>query len=356
MRIVRLKTIVSMTAIFCFLGSRVMAEPAPAPNAAAATQAAKAVIIFTEGEVQYKDAGSSEWKPAAKGMPVSQGGEILTSEGGTCHVALGPGLKCVTKVKPGTHAVLRSLEPVEINLQAGKLFSLLRDLPKDSVFKVMTATAVASARGTWEEVGVGDSDGDGSADTTVSNFEDDKGDSESTVVVQDVASGEEQIVEEGEFTSLDDDGFATDEPGDISSEAQEEAGQDAEESEQAAETFEASAGDDNQPAAEAQATDTSTEEVSGTEETDSGEGDAEEADAEETESQDETFESEETDPFEIDFDPSEITSDAQEDNLEEGIAEEFGEEEEEEDVCTVYDDCPDTYCDLYPEDEEHCDA
>ncbi len=110
--------------------------------------AADAKIVATEGNVQVKAAPGAELKNAEKGVVLSQGAEVITGSNSTCEIGLGEGQKSAVKIQPESKAVLASLDPVKVNLETGKLFSLVRNLKKGSDFQIHTPTAVASARGT----------------------------------------------------------------------------------------------------------------------------------------------------------------------------------------------------------------
>lgn len=54
----------------------------------------------------------------------------------------------VTRVEESSSVRIRSLQPVELGLEAGGVFAKLKSLPRESSFDVRTPTAIASVRGT----------------------------------------------------------------------------------------------------------------------------------------------------------------------------------------------------------------
>gem|GEM_PF-2016885 len=117
-----------------------------------AADAPSAKIIFIDGTVQAKNTPQAAWTDAKIGDELATGAEVMTGVNSNCELALADDRKSAIRLKPETHAKLASLDPVKVDLQSGRVFSLVRDLKKGSKFEVGTLTAIASARGTgWEQ-------------------------------------------------------------------------------------------------------------------------------------------------------------------------------------------------------------
>ena len=166
-----------LLAMFCFFGEVQAKEVNP-----------QAKILSLEGQVRIKNPGGAQWSNAQKGTDLKEGSEILTGAKSWCDLAVGEHLKNVVKIQPDSKATLESLEPVKIDLQSGKIFSLVQSLRKGSTFEVSSPTAVAVARGT----------GWGESANSISVFED-------TVHVTGT-SGQESNVPEGKGVQVSDDG------------------------------------------------------------------------------------------------------------------------------------------------------
>ncbi len=145
-------------------------------------------ILDLQGEVSVRVPPSPDLKKAQKGSPLTEGSEIVTGPGSSCRVGFDKDQKNTVKLYDNSRAILTSLDPVRIDLQAGRIFSLVQRLKKDTRFEVKTPTAIASARGTgWEQTS-----------KEISVFE-------NTVHVQGSA-GQETDVPEGQGIQMNQDG------------------------------------------------------------------------------------------------------------------------------------------------------
>ena len=147
-----------------------------------------AEILDLQGEVSVRVPPGMDLKKAEKGSQLIEGSEIVTGSDSSCRVGLGHDQKNAVKLYDNSRAILVSLDPVRIDLQSGKIFSLVRGLKKDTRFEVKTPTAIASARGT----------GWGQTSKEISVLED-------TVHVQGSA-GQETDVPEGKGIEMNQDG------------------------------------------------------------------------------------------------------------------------------------------------------
>lgn len=118
------------------------------PDTLKAESAPAAQIIKASGTAKVKTAASGEWVDAKEGMKVKVGDVIKTDAGSTVELAVGVGLSNVINIFPGSQLVISKFDPGVVNLEEGRVFSLIKDLKKGSTFEVRTPTAVSGARGT----------------------------------------------------------------------------------------------------------------------------------------------------------------------------------------------------------------
>jgi hypothetical protein len=121
---------------------------------AASTASAKGqtVVLASTGKVEYRESASSEWKPIGGRVVLKEGSMIVTGPESFCEIGFVEGSQSVVRVAADSLAVIVSVDPARIDLQNGRLFSLVKNLRKSSSFSVSTPTAVASVRGTgWEQ-------------------------------------------------------------------------------------------------------------------------------------------------------------------------------------------------------------
>lgn len=113
-----------------------------------------AVVLWTEGDVSFEMPGAESPQPVGSGSTVPEGTRVVTAENASCGLGFeGPLAESAVMIEPRSSARLESLgNSVHIGLDEGSIFTKLSKLRKDSIFKVETPTAVATARGTgWEQ-------------------------------------------------------------------------------------------------------------------------------------------------------------------------------------------------------------
>lgn len=108
----------------------------------------QAHIRSVEGNVQVRESSTAEWKKADKGISLNAGAEILTGSNSSCELTFQGKSGNAARINADSRAVLKSIDPVSIELESGRLFALARHLEKGSSFEVRTPTAMAAARGT----------------------------------------------------------------------------------------------------------------------------------------------------------------------------------------------------------------
>ncbi len=122
------------------------AEPALTPD--------KGRILSVEGTVQVLEPGESAWKTPKAGAWLKAGSQVKTGAASSCEIGLGEERKSVIHLKENSQTKLQALSAsaIQVDLASGSLFARVRDLKKESTFKVSSPTAIASVRGTgWEQ-------------------------------------------------------------------------------------------------------------------------------------------------------------------------------------------------------------
>jgi len=128
--------------------------------------AQSAKIVDIKGDVLVKKGPAVGWEKAKMSMLLNRDAEVKTKENSQCTLAFDDELNRIMTVKENSSIKIASLNPDNIYLPQGRVFSLIKDLKKGEKFQVRTPTAVAGARATgW---GTGFNDGNSS----VSCFED----------------------------------------------------------------------------------------------------------------------------------------------------------------------------------------
>lgn len=117
----------------------------------ASAAAGEAAILFMEGDVAVKPAGSASWKSADAGTILYEGDSVRTGRNSWAEIGIGEGFRNVVRVKENTLTELTGLGPVRLGLLKGELRSLVERLSADTSFEIKTPTAVCGARGTgWD--------------------------------------------------------------------------------------------------------------------------------------------------------------------------------------------------------------
>jgi hypothetical protein len=113
---------------------------------AVSSEAAK--IVAVEGEVLVKADGSDLWQMAVMDMVVSPQAQIQTKAAAQCSIAFDEGKSRLATVKENSSVKVDSLQPDELYLSGGRVFSLIKSDTSGKDFRVKTPTAISGARGT----------------------------------------------------------------------------------------------------------------------------------------------------------------------------------------------------------------
>ena len=116
----------------------------------AVAKEARAVILFMQGEVKIKEAGSAKWIDAKEGMALYQGDGLKTGPYSWAEMGLGENF---VRIQQESFIEITALSPADINLLNGELRALVEKLSKDETFKVKTPVSVCGVRGTGWDTG-----------------------------------------------------------------------------------------------------------------------------------------------------------------------------------------------------------
>ena len=108
----------------------------------------QAKIVMINGDAKILKKGAADWASAQKDMAIEQGDQLLTAETGSIQIAYDSHFLNIAKIDSNTKAEFRSIEPTDLFLEDGSIFSALDGLEKGRSYQVSTPTAVAAVRGT----------------------------------------------------------------------------------------------------------------------------------------------------------------------------------------------------------------
>ncbi len=117
----------------------------------ATTQDHLAQIVNVSGTVKVLKTGSADWADATKGMILEVGDKILTGPESFIEVAYDDHFMNLARIDQNTKAEFKSIEPTDLRLEDGSIFSALDGLEGQG-YQVSTPVAVAAVRGTHFDV------------------------------------------------------------------------------------------------------------------------------------------------------------------------------------------------------------
>ncbi|MBI3316706.1 MAG: hypothetical protein HYZ85_01705 [Candidatus Omnitrophica bacterium] len=107
----------------------------------------RAIVIRVEGDVKILKANTEEWKSAKKEMILETGDQLLTGENSFIEFSYDEFFLNIAKIDQKTKAEFRSIEPTDLYMEDGTIFSALDGLGGNK-YSISTPTAVAAVRGT----------------------------------------------------------------------------------------------------------------------------------------------------------------------------------------------------------------
>lgn len=167
----------------------------------------KAKVYAIEGKVLLTSAGSPVERELKVGDEIKIGDSVYTEKGASLSIGFDTQRNNAVRIPAESKATFTSIEPTDIKLEDGSIFSVVNGLAKGSTWKVTTPSAVAAVRGTVYLVRYESSSGEFYAATV--NVPDDGKDS--AIEIQSLTSegqaevieGKEILLKEGETPSND---------------------------------------------------------------------------------------------------------------------------------------------------------
>ncbi len=105
-----------------------------------------------EGSVRILKRGTDSWKDLQKNTVIEAGDQIVTGEKSQARIIYDSHFFNIAVIKEKTKAEFRSIEPTDLHLEDGSVFSVIDRLDGE-IYQISTPTAVAAIRGTHLEIG-----------------------------------------------------------------------------------------------------------------------------------------------------------------------------------------------------------
>jgi len=116
--------------------------------AAQALAADEVIVVSYAGEVKVIPPDKMAPETCTPGMVLKEGTRLITGDGSYVMLAFDRPRRNLVKVKANSEVILKLGEEDRIELIDGKLYTLINDIDKGSVFRIRTPDAVCGARGT----------------------------------------------------------------------------------------------------------------------------------------------------------------------------------------------------------------
>ena len=107
-----------------------------------------AKVYNLEGNVKILSRNQANWVMVTKKTVVREGDQIRTGKAAFVEIYYDNFFLNIVRIGADTIADFRSIEPTDVFLSDGRIFSALDGLPKGSTYEVATPTSVAGVRGT----------------------------------------------------------------------------------------------------------------------------------------------------------------------------------------------------------------
>ncbi len=114
----------------------------------ASTSDGKAIVYQLDGKAVITSKGNPEERDLKVGDEIGMGDAIYTEKGANLSISFDNRKQNAVRIPAETKATFTSIEPTDIKLDDGTIFSIVNGLAKGSTWKVTTPTAVAAVRGT----------------------------------------------------------------------------------------------------------------------------------------------------------------------------------------------------------------
>ena len=134
------------------IDAKVLASNASENTANGGNQDHTAKIVSLEGDVRSLKKGADNWQAAQKDQIIEAGDQLLTGKSSFADITYDPYLLNITRIQENTKAEFRTINPTDIYLEDGSIFSALDGLDSKGEYQIATPTAVAAVRGTHFDV------------------------------------------------------------------------------------------------------------------------------------------------------------------------------------------------------------
>lgn len=108
----------------------------------------QAHVFNLQGDVRILKSGSNQWLPLTRQFTLEPGDEIRTGNDAFVEIYYDAFFLNIARIGSDTLAEFRAIEPTDLFLSDGRIFSALDGLPRGSTYEVATPTSVAGVRGT----------------------------------------------------------------------------------------------------------------------------------------------------------------------------------------------------------------
>lgn len=112
------------------------------------TSDGKAAVYQLDGKAMITPQGSPEERDLKVGDEIGIGDAIYTEKGASISISFDNRKQNAVRIPAETKATFTSIEPTDIKLDDGTIFSVVNGLAKGSTWKITTPSAVAAVRGT----------------------------------------------------------------------------------------------------------------------------------------------------------------------------------------------------------------
>lgn len=105
-------------------------------------------VFNVKGDVRILKKGTEDWTKLKKERVIEVGDQILTGKDSFVEIVYDQFFLNIARIDEKTKAEFRTIEPTDLHLEDGSIFSALDGLSKGDAYQISTPTAVAGVRGT----------------------------------------------------------------------------------------------------------------------------------------------------------------------------------------------------------------
>ena len=106
------------------------------------------IVVSYAGEVKVFPPEAAESQTCQPGMVLKEGTRLVTGDGSYVMIAFDSPRRNLVKVKANSEVIVRISGDDRVEVIDGKVYTLIRELEKGSIFRIRTPDAVCGARGT----------------------------------------------------------------------------------------------------------------------------------------------------------------------------------------------------------------